>query len=178
MRLTDFLPGALPGPVVEAGAFCYAAMGLDHGHIHALCEGLRAAGASLRWVHDRDVKRAETLAATVPGVRVAPCEDEIFEDARVALVVSATRAEPVGRPGDPRHGGGQTLPGGQGTHDHPGAACSSTPGSGRNWAKVFCVLWRTYGKRGRLADRCFSAGRLVHMEALSPHCLNAPQRPD
>ena len=37
-------------PVCEPGDFTVAAVGLDHGHIYGMCNGLLEAGARLRWV--------------------------------------------------------------------------------------------------------------------------------
>lgn len=37
-------------PVVEPGEFTISVIGLQHGHIYAMCNGLLEAGATLKWV--------------------------------------------------------------------------------------------------------------------------------
>jgi len=89
----------LPRPAVGPGEFAVAAVGLDHGHIHGMVQGLVEAGAELAWVHDSDPDRAAALAARYPGTRVAAREEEILEDPSVRLVASAAIASeraPIG----------------------------------------------------------------------------------
>ncbi len=85
----DLLPAQTPRPVVAPGEFIFAACHLEHGHIHAQCEGLVAAGATLKWVHDADAQKAAAFAARFPGARLARSRAEILADPEVALVASA-----------------------------------------------------------------------------------------
>ncbi len=85
----DLLPARLPGPVVQTGEFVVAASHLDHGHIYGQCDGLVAAGATLKWVYDHDPQKANALAARYPGARVADSFDRILDDPEVALVTSS-----------------------------------------------------------------------------------------
>ena len=77
-----------PIPVVSGEEFCFAAAGLDHGHIDGMTAELIRAGAKLLYVYDRDSGKAERMAAKYGAAAVRDF-DEIFEDERVKLVASA-----------------------------------------------------------------------------------------
>jgi hypothetical protein len=85
----SYAPDQIPAPVVETGEFVFAAIGLDHGHIFGMCEGLIGAGATLKWVHDPDPAKVERFVARFPHVRVARSEAEILDDDEVRLVAGA-----------------------------------------------------------------------------------------
>lgn len=76
--------------VCGEGEFKFAAIGLDHGHIYGMCNGLIEAGGELVWVYDSDPKRIEIFCETYSDVKVARCEEEILEDPKIQLVASAT----------------------------------------------------------------------------------------
>eukprot|EP00752_Nemacystus_decipiens_P018891 g16947.t1 len=76
-------------PVVAPGEFKFAAAFLDHGHIYGQCNGLRDAGAELKWVFDTDRSRIEKFVQTFPGVQIASSFDDILNDDEVKLVASA-----------------------------------------------------------------------------------------
>ncbi|WP_156759113.1 Gfo/Idh/MocA family protein [Microbacterium karelineae] len=89
----------LPDPVVGPGEFVFAAVGLDHGHIFGMADGLTGAGATAKWVYDADPARAAQFAERYPGVRIASSEQEILDDPEVRLVASAAIASeraPIG----------------------------------------------------------------------------------
>ncbi|HBG76731.1 MAG TPA: oxidoreductase, partial [Clostridiales bacterium] len=69
----NYAPKGKPNPVVKKGEFVFAAIGLDHGHIRGMTNGLLEAGATLKWVYDPDPKKAESFrkAYDATGVRVA-----------------------------------------------------------------------------------------------------------
>lgn len=84
-----YAPRGKPRPVVEAGAFPFAAVHLDHGHIVGMCRGLSEAGAELRWVFDPDPAKVDALLREFPGARAARSLDEVLDDAEVRLVAAA-----------------------------------------------------------------------------------------
>lgn len=85
----NYAPQGKPRPVVGAGEFVFAAMALDHGHIYGMCNGLREAGATLKWVYDPDPAKVEKFVATYPEVKVAVSEEQILQDSEVRLVAAA-----------------------------------------------------------------------------------------
>ena len=85
----NYAPKGKPSPVVKENEFMIAAIGLDHGHIYGMCNGLTEAGATLKWVYDKDPAKAENFKRSFPSVRIASSEDEILNDPEVKLVCSA-----------------------------------------------------------------------------------------
>lgn len=86
----------LPQPVVAPGEFVFAAIGLDHGHIHGMVEHLIAAGATLTLVYDPDPAKIADFLERFPQARAAASEQEVLEDPSVRLVASASIANQRG----------------------------------------------------------------------------------
>ena len=84
-----YAPKGKPMPVVPAGAFKFAAMALDHGHIYGMCNGLIEAGAELKWVYDPDPAKVAEFMKAYPGVEAASCEAQIFDDPDIRLIAAA-----------------------------------------------------------------------------------------
>ena len=80
-----------PGAVVQKGEFVIAAIGLDHGHIYGMANGLIAAGASLKWVYDPDPEKVNAFLRAYPQekVQAAESEETILNDPQVCLVAAA-----------------------------------------------------------------------------------------
>jgi predicted dehydrogenase len=85
----NYAPRGRPEPVCSPGEFVFAAVGLDHGHINGMCNGLVEAGGQLRWVYDSDPEKVAQFCRRYPGVEAAPTEDSVLADDRVQLVASA-----------------------------------------------------------------------------------------
>ncbi|MFD1673938.1 Gfo/Idh/MocA family protein [Alicyclobacillus fodiniaquatilis] len=84
-----YAPKGKAAPVCGEGEFVFAVIGLDHGHIYGMSNGLIEAGATLKWVYDPDHEKAQQFVAKYPQTRVARSENEIFQDERVRLVAGA-----------------------------------------------------------------------------------------
>lgn len=85
----NYAPVGKPSPVVKSGEFIIAAIALDHGHIYGMVNGLLEAGANIKWVYDRDFKRAEDFKRRYPQVQIASSEEEVLADPEVQLVAGA-----------------------------------------------------------------------------------------
>jgi hypothetical protein len=59
-----YAPRSETNPVCGPGGFRFAAVGLDHGHIYGMCNGLIEAGGEPAWVFDPDPQRIEAFCAT------------------------------------------------------------------------------------------------------------------
>ena len=169
-------------PVVEPGDFTFAAVGLDHGHIYGMCNGLLEAGAQLRWVYDPDPVKVGQFQARYPDVKAARSEQEALDDPRVQLVAGA--AIPVDRAGL----GLRVLD--HGKHyftDKPpmttlgqlAQARAKTEATGKKYAVYYSerlhVESAVYAAR-LVADGAI--GRVIQVLGLGPHRLNASTRPD
>ena len=85
----NYAPKGKPNPVCKEGEFVFAAVGLDHGHIFGMCNGLLEAGGTLKWVYDPDPGKVENFVRTFPQVKAASTEAEVLSDAEVRLVAGA-----------------------------------------------------------------------------------------
>ena len=65
----NYAPKGKPNPVVKKGAFAFAAIALDHGHIYGMSNGLCEAGADLKWVYDPDPKKVKAFLEKFPQAK-------------------------------------------------------------------------------------------------------------
>ncbi|MDQ1908981.1 Gfo/Idh/MocA family oxidoreductase [Paenibacillus sp. GD4] len=85
----NYAPQGKPAPVCEKGDFSFAAVGLDHGHIYGMCNGLIEAGGQLKWVYDPDPAKVNKFLETYPEIKAARSEQEVLQDPDVRLVAGA-----------------------------------------------------------------------------------------
>ncbi len=85
----NYAPKGKPSPVVKPGEFVIAAIGLDHGHIYGMCNGLTEAGATLKWVYDPDPEKVKGFMKAFPEVKAADSEEQILNDQEVKMVCGA-----------------------------------------------------------------------------------------
>lgn len=87
----NYAPKGKPAPVVKPGEFIIGAVGLDHGHIYGMTNGLLEAGATLKWVYDPDPEKVKKFLETYreEGVIAAESENQILSDPEISLVASA-----------------------------------------------------------------------------------------
>jgi predicted dehydrogenase len=86
----NYAPQGKPNPVVKKGEFRFAAVGLDHGHIYGMSNGLVEAGAEAAWVYDPDPSKVEAYVKLFPDVKVAESEEQILSDETIQLVAGAS----------------------------------------------------------------------------------------
>ena len=84
-----YAPKGKPNPVVKDGEFVFAAIGLDHGHIGGMCNGLTEAGATLKYIYDPDKSKVDEYLKQFPSAKAAASEEEILNDPEVKLVATA-----------------------------------------------------------------------------------------
>ena len=78
---------------VGEGEFSFSVIGLDHGHIYAMVNGLTEAGATLKDVYDQDPAKVKAFLDRYPSARAASSESEILADRSIQLVASAIRPD-------------------------------------------------------------------------------------
>jgi predicted dehydrogenase len=177
----NYAPRGKASAVCGPGEFRFAAVGLDHGHIYGMCNGLTEAGGELTWVFDSDPQRIAAFCATYPGVKMARTEAEILEDPTVRLIASATvpcRRGPLGlRVMD--HGKDYFA-------DKPPLTSADQLDAARKKVaetrRIYAVYYseRLHVEAAVKADaliRQGAIGRVVQVIGLGPHRLNAPTRP-
>ncbi|MDY0288103.1 MAG: Gfo/Idh/MocA family oxidoreductase [Sphaerochaeta sp.] len=167
--------------VVEEGIFLFAVIGLDHGHIFAMTNGLLEAGATLVSVFDEDPSKMEEFCIRYPQARKAGSVEEILQDPALHLVASAIK--PYRR----CELGLKVL-----AHDKdyfvdkPGLLTFEDLGKVRTACKESSRKYFIYfGERVHvegavMAEKLIKegrVGRVVSMTILAPHRLNAHSRP-
>ncbi|WP_114560083.1 Gfo/Idh/MocA family protein [Desertihabitans aurantiacus] len=176
-----YAPAPVPAAVVEPGDFTFAAIGLDHGHIYGMCQGLIGAGAGLKWVYDPDPAKVEQFRARFPDVRVARSEEEVLADAEVGLVAGAAvtsercalglRVMEAGKDYFTDKAPLTTL-------EQLAAAREAVARTGRKYAVYYSE--RVHVETAVFAEQLIeqgAIGKVIQVIGLGPHRLNAPSRP-
>lgn len=168
-------------PVVAEGEFSFSVIGLDHGHIFAMTNGLLEAGATIQAVYDNDPGKVEEFIQRYPAVSRAVSVEEILGDDSIAMVVSAIK------PIDRATLGVRVLESGKHffcdkpgmlTHEEIDRVQEAIQRSERRYFIYFGERIHVEGalyvqemiKRGEL-------GEIVSMTILAPHRLNKEARP-
>ncbi len=178
----NYAPVGKPSPVVGENEFVFAAIGLDHGHIYGMCNGLREAGATLRWVYDPDPMKVDAFLRRYPGVMAARCEEEILSDPDVRLIAGAAVTSERCALGLRAMDAGKDYF----TDKAPMTTLSQLASARAKAAETGRKYMVYYGERlhsesavyaGQLV-RAGAVGRVIQVLGLGPHRLNAPSRPD
>lgn len=167
--------------VVAEGEFHIAAIALDHGHIYGMCNGLVEAGATLKWVYDPDPKKVEAFVKSFPQVEVANSVEQVLHDPEIKLVAAAAIPSERGPLGIRVMESGKDYF----TDKTPfttmaqlGAAKEAVERTGQKYMVY-------YSERLHVESAVFAGdlikqgaiGRVLQVQNLAPHRLNAPSRP-
>ncbi|MCP3030263.1 Gfo/Idh/MocA family oxidoreductase [Halobacillus sp. A1] len=179
---TDFQPTYHQEPPVEENKLFIAVVGLEHGHIYNMCNGLKEAGAKIRWVWDEDSEKIKDFQQTFPEVSAAQSFSQILEDETVQMVASAAI------PSQRCEVGLQTMD--TGKHYFSAKAPFTTTEQLRaaeQKVKETGLLWAVFYSE-RLQVECAgfaeqliqkgAIGDVVQVLGLGPHRLNIEKRPD
>lgn len=178
----NYAPVGKGEPVCGKGDFPIAAIGLDHGHIYGMCNGLMEAGAELRSVYDPDAAKVEAFCKTYPDVKPAASKQEILDDEEIKLVAGASI---------PAHRcalGLEVLGHGKDyfvdkapltTLEQLDQARAKTAETGKKYAVYYSERLHTECSvyAGNLIEDG-AIGRVLQVIGLGPHRLNAPSRPE
>jgi predicted dehydrogenase len=176
-----YAPKGKARPVVGKGAFPFAAMRLDHGHIYGMCNGLTEAGAQLRLVWDPDPAKVKAFLEKFPDTRAARSEDEVLEDREIRLVAAAAIPNERGPLGCRVMEAGKDYF----TDKTPFTSMTQLERARAVAKKTGRKYMVYYSERlhnesavaaGDLVARG-AIGRVIHVTGLGPHRLNAPTRP-
>lgn len=176
-----YAPKGKPKPVSAQGEFRFAAIGLDHGHIYGMCNGLLEAGGELVSVFDPDPVKVAEFRQAYPQALGASSKEAILEDATLNMVASA--AIPADRCGL----GLQVLEHGKDyfadkppltTFDQLAAARELARSSGRKYAVYYSERLHVEGAvyAGNLIQEG-AIGKVLQVVNLAPHRLNPVSRP-
>ncbi|WP_372798326.1 Gfo/Idh/MocA family protein [Pontiella sp.] len=178
----DYAPTADTEKVVEPGEFIFASAFFDHGHIHGQTNGLKDAGATLKWAYDPDPDRLAAFLSKHPEARPAESYEQILNDPDVQLVCAA--AVPSERAGI----GFRALESGKDyftdkspftTLEQLGTARKLVEKTGRKYMVYYSE--RLHNEGGMAAGKLIedgAVGRVLQVINLAPHRLSKPIRPD
>ncbi|MEJ6951880.1 Gfo/Idh/MocA family protein [Natronospora cellulosivora (SeqCode)] len=178
----NYAPKGEVNEVVGKGEFPFAAIGLDHGHIYGMANGLIEAGADLVAVYDPDPEKVEAFRKTFPQAKAVSSADEILKDENIKLVASASI--PVDRPSC----GMKALD--HGKHffaDKPAftkleqveAAKKKVAETGLRWGVYYSERLHVESAvfAGQLVEEG-AIGRVIQVIGTGPHRARAENRPD
>lgn len=178
----NYAPKGEVNKVVESGEFPFAAIGLDHGHIYGMCNGLVEAGGELVAVYDPDENKVKDFIEKFPNVKAASSEEEILQDETIKLVASA--CIPVDRCAL----GLKVLD--HGKHyfaDKPAFTRLGQVELARQKVKETGLKWGVYYSERLHVESAVFAGQLIEENAIGrvvqvigtgPHRANPASRPD
>jgi predicted dehydrogenase len=177
----NYAPQGKANAVVGKGDFRFAAIGLDHGHIFGMCNGLIEAGAELVWVYDPNPALVEGFKDKYPGLKVARSEEEIFDDAQIRLVAGAAI------PSDRCALGLRVMDAGKDyfsdkplltSQDQLEAASAKVKATGRKYAAYYSERLHVEAAvyAGELIQQG-AIGRVIQVVGLGPHRISLSTRP-
>ncbi len=85
----NYAPQGVSNKVVDENEFIFSVVGLDHGHIYGMTNGLLEAGATLKYVFDKDTKKMEDFVKKYPMIKRADSLEVVLNDKDTMLVASA-----------------------------------------------------------------------------------------
>ncbi|WP_025847141.1 Gfo/Idh/MocA family protein [Paenibacillus ehimensis] len=177
----NYAPQGKPNPVVKPGEFAFAAIGLDHGHINGMCNGLIEAGADLVAVYDPDPAKVEAFVKRFPQAKAAASEEEILRDPRIKLVAAAAVPSERGALGIRVMSAGKDYF----TDKTPFTALPQLEAARAKVKETGRKYMVYYSERLHVESAVFAGeliqqgaiGRVVNVMGWGPHRLNAPTRP-
>ncbi|KZE80882.1 oxidoreductase [Paenibacillus elgii] len=177
----NYAPQGKPNPVVKPGEFAFAAIGLDHGHIFGMCNGLMEAGADLVAVYDPDPVKVEAFVKRYPQAKAAASEEEILLDPSIRLVAAAAVPSERGSLGVRVMSAGKDYF----TDKTPFTALSQLEAARAKCEETGRKYMVYFSERLHVESAVFAGeliqkgaiGRVVHVMGWGPHRLNAPTRP-
>jgi predicted dehydrogenase len=178
----NYAPKGKAEAVCGRGEFPVGVIGLDHGHIYGMSNGLSEAGADIGMVFDPDPAKVAKFLAAFPGARAARSREEILESRSIKLIASACI------PDQRAELGVQVMEHGKDYFadkppcttlaqiDAARAKCAET---GRKYAVYYSE--RLHVEAAVFAEKLIAGGavgRVVQVVNLAPHRISLPQRPE
>jgi len=177
----NYAPKGKSKPVVASGEFKVAAVGLDHGHIYGMCNGLSEAGADIVLVYDADETKVKAFQEKFPTAVAASSVLEVLQS-DVNLIACASV------PSDRCGIGLQAVAAGKDffvdkpaftTREQLEKARAAVESTGKKWAVYFSE--RLHVESAVYAEQLIEQGTIgdvISVTGFGPHRLNAPSRPE
>jgi len=178
----NYAPTGKPDPVCEKGELRFAAIGLDHGHIYGMCNGLLEAGAELVSVYDPDPEKVAAFCNTYEQVKIASSEADILHDDSIKLIASASIPSERGPLGIRAMDAGKDY-----FADKPAFTRLNQLEQARlKTTETGHKFFVYYAERLHVESAIFAGqlieqdaiGRVIQVSGLGPHRINIESRPD
>jgi len=184
MRAMDgqtYAPKGKPAPVCKQGEFLIGVIGLDHGHIYGMCNGLTEAGATVRCVYDPDAEKMKAFVKAFPSAQMAKSKEEVLTDSTIHLIASAAIANERGPLGLEALDAGKDYFSDKPpftTFEQVQAARAKVKETGGKWFVYYSE--RIHVEAAIYAEQLLrdgAIGELVSLRGWGPHRLSAATRP-
>ena len=177
----NYAPQGRPAPVVKPGEFVFSAVGLDHGHINGMTNGLLEAGGTLKYVYDPDPAKVAAFLKAYPAAIPARSEEEVLSDPDTRMVAGAAVPADRGPLGVRVMEAGKdyfTDKGPFTTLDQLEKARECAKRTGRKYMVYYSERLHVEGSilAGYLVDGG-EIGRVIAVNGFGPHRLSAETRP-
>jgi predicted dehydrogenase len=178
----NYAPVGKSAPVVKKGEFVFSAVGLYHGHLVGMCNGLIEAGGILKNYWDDDPVLRQKFGEKFPQVPAARSEDEILGDPEVQLVAGADITSKRCALGLRVMAAGKdyfTDKAPLTTLEQLSDARAAVKKTGKKYAVYYSERIHVESAvfAGQLVEQG-AIGRVIQVIGFGPHRLNAPSRPD
>ncbi|GHV88328.1 oxidoreductase [Spirochaetia bacterium] len=178
----NYAPEGKPAPVVKKGDFVFSAIGLYHGHIYGMCNGLIEAGGVLKSYYDENPAYMENFGKKFPDAKAADSEKAILNDKEVILVAGATKTDERCALGIRVMEAGKdyfTDKAPLTTLDQLAAARDTVKKTGKKYAVYYSERIHVESAvfAGQLVEQG-AIGRVIQVIGFGPHRLGAGGRPD
>ena len=178
----NYAPKGESKPVCGKGEFPVGVIGLDHGHIYGMCNGLSEAGADIELVYDPDPAKVQKFITAFPQTQPARTKEEIIESSRIKLVAAAP--VPYQRAGlgieVMKHGKDYFTDKAPCISLDQIAACrTAVQETGKKYAVYYSE--RIHVEAAVFAEKLIAdgaIGRVIQVVNLAPHRANIHQRPE
>jgi predicted dehydrogenase len=178
----NYAPKGKPAPVVKSGEFVFSVIGISHGHIYGMCNGLTEAGGTLKNYYDPDPEKMQNFSKQFPAAKPAQSEAEILDDKEVKLVAAADIPNLRGPLGLRVMSAGKDYFTDKcpfTTLEQLSQARDVAAKTGQKYTVYYSE--RLHTECGVFAEELVkqgAIGRVLQVIGLGPHRLNLPARPD
>src|SRR5690606_22952014 len=148
---------------------------------YGMCNGLVEAGATLKWVYDPDPKKVEAFVKSFPQVEVANSVEQVLQDPEIKLVAAAAIPSERGPLGIRVMESGKDYF----TDKTPFTTMAQLDAAKEAVERTGQKYMVYYSERLHVESAVFAGdlikqgaiGRVLQVQNLAPHRLNAPSRP-
>ncbi len=177
-----YAPKGKPNPVCKTGDFRFATVGLAHGHIYGMTNGLTESGGELVWVYDPDPAKVEAFCKEYPQVKAASSEAQVLEDESLNLIACAAITSERGPFGLKVMDHGKNYLSDKApftTMEQLDNARAKVEETGLIWS--VCYSERVHNESATFAGQLIkkgAIGRVMQVTNIAPHRLAAANRPE